>query len=83
MGQSDLPLANAEAHCRAFERLGWVRDQKRRGRGVHILLTKPGMRPTLSIPIQREVKRTIIAKQISLAGVTEADYLLAFHEKRL
>jgi hypothetical protein len=81
MGQSDLPLANAEAHARAFERLGWVRDLKRRGRGAHILLTKPGMRPTLSIPVQREVKRTIIAKQLQLAEIEEAAYIRAFNKK--
>jgi hypothetical protein len=79
MGQSNLPLANGDAHACAFERLGWIRDLKRRGRGAHILLTKPGMRPTLSIPDQHEVKRTIIAKQIKLAEVTEEQYLKAFH----
>ena len=80
MGLSDLPLANAERHAACFERLGWTRDTKRRGRGVHILLTKEGERATLSIPIQREVKRTIIAKLISLAGISQEKYLEEFYK---
>lgn len=81
MGQSNLPLASGAAHARAFERLEWVLDHKRRGRGKHFLLTKPGMRPTLSIPDHHQVKRTIIAAQIKLAGVTEEKYLKAFYDK--
>ena len=81
MGQSNLPLASGDAHASAFERLGWIRDHKRRGRGKHLLLTKPGMRATLSIPDDREVKRTIIAAQIKLACVTEEQYLKAFYGK--
>jgi hypothetical protein len=80
MGQSSLPLASGEAHARAFERLGWMRDRKRRGRGKHFLLTKPGMRPTLSIPDHPEVKRTIIANLIRLAVISEEDYLKAFRD---
>jgi len=81
MGLSDLPLASAEKHAACFERLGWTRDLKRRGRGVHILLTKPGVRATLSIPIQREVKRTIIAGLIRAAGITQEQYIAEFHKK--
>jgi HicA toxin of bacterial toxin-antitoxin, len=81
MGQANLPLACGDAHASAFERLGWIRDHKRRGRGKHILLTKPGMRPTLSIPDHHEVKRTIIASQIKIAGILEAEYIAAFYGK--
>jgi hypothetical protein len=81
MGLRNLPLASGEKHAAAFERLGWIPDHKRRGRGKHLLLTKPGNRATLSIPDEREVKRTIIAAQIKLAGETEASYLCAFHKK--
>jgi hypothetical protein len=65
-------------HVKAFQRLEWILDTKRRGRGKHFLLTKPGMRATLSIPDHHQVKRTIIAAQIKLAGVTEEQYLTAF-----
>jgi hypothetical protein len=81
MGQSNLPLASGKEHVAAFARLGWIPDQKRRGRGAHLLLTKPGVRATLSIPDVREVKRTIIAAQIRLACVSEAQYLKAFYNK--
>ena len=80
MGLSDLPLASGEKHAACFERLGWTRDWKRRGRGSHILLTKTGVRVTLSIPAHHEVKRTIIAKLIMLAWVTQEQYIKKFHE---
>jgi len=80
MGLSDLPLASGEKHAACFERLGWTRDWKRRGRGSHILLTKKGMRPTLSIPNHKEVKRTIVAKLISAAEITQEQYIKKFYE---
>lgn len=80
MGLSDLPLASGEKHAACFERLGWTRDRKRRGRGSHILLTKPGVRATLSIPDHKEVKRVIIAKLITLAGITQEKYIQKFNE---
>jgi predicted RNA binding protein YcfA (HicA-like mRNA interferase family) len=78
MGHSNLPLANGHTHAKAFERLGWTLDKKRRGRGKHLRLTKPGNRATLSIPDHREVKRTIIAELIKLTGESEEKYLRAF-----
>jgi predicted RNA binding protein YcfA (HicA-like mRNA interferase family) len=78
MGQADLPLAPGDAHARAFERCGWSIRQRRN----HIILTKPGVRATLSIPDHREVKRALIAKLIKQAGMSEAEYLAAFHEQR-
>jgi hypothetical protein len=80
MGLSDLPLASAEKHAACFERLGWTRDYKRRGRGVHILLTKEGERATLSIPIQREVKRPLLAGLIRAAGISQEQYIKKFYE---
>jgi hypothetical protein len=80
MGLRNLPLASGDKHAAAFKRLDWIRDPKRRGRDKHILLTKPGVRATLSIPDEREVKRTIIAALIKIAGETEESYLRAFNE---
>jgi hypothetical protein len=79
MGLSNLPLASGSEHAKAFQRLGWTLDRKRRGRGKHLLLTKDSERATLSIPDHHEVKRTIIAALIALAGVTEENYLRAFN----
>ncbi len=81
MGLSNLPLASGAEHVKAFKRLEWILDTRRRGRGKHFLLTKPGMRPTLSIPDHHQVKRTIIAAQIKLADITEDQYLKAFYGK--
>lgn len=81
MGLSNLPLASGSEHVKAFQRLDWELDPRRRGRGKHFLLTKPGMRPTLSIPDHHQVKRTIIAAQIKLAGISEEKYLKAFYNK--
>jgi HicA toxin of bacterial toxin-antitoxin, len=82
MGLSALPLASGERHAAAFERCGWTRDTKRRGRGTHILLTKSGVRAVLSIPPDREVKRTLLAGLIQTAGLTEEQYLDCFDKKR-
>lgn len=81
MGQSNLPLASGYAHAKAFDRLGWDLDKKRRGRGKHFRLTKAGNRATLTIPDHKEVKRTIIADLIKLTGETEEKYLRAFADE--
>lgn len=78
MGQSDLPLAPADKHARAFERLGWTRQPPRRGKGSHIVLTKAGVQFTLCLPAHGDVKRGLLAKQIKGAGLTEEQYLDAF-----
>lgn len=83
MGLANLPLASGHAHAQAFVRLGWTLDPKRRGRGTHLLLTKSGMRATLSIPDHKEVKRTIIASLIKHADVSEEQYLRAFRGEPL
>jgi hypothetical protein len=80
VGLSDLPLASGDQHARAFERCGWVRDTKRRGRGTHILLSRAGVRAVLSIPPKPEVSRALIAGQIKIAGLTQAEYLECFHK---
>jgi predicted RNA binding protein YcfA (HicA-like mRNA interferase family) len=78
VGQSDLPLASGSKHVACFERLGWTLDLKRRGRGSHFLLTKEGMRVTLSVPNHHEVKRALLAKLLSAAGISEETYIEHF-----
>ncbi len=84
MGLRDLPQAGGEAHAKAFERLGWQRRHETRGHNPHIILVKPGMRSTLSIPNHkgRDVKRVLIAKLIKQAQITEAEYMAAFKQRR-
>lgn len=77
MGQSDLPLAKGIDHVRAFARLGWIKQPKR-GKGSHIIMTKPGHRATLSIPNHDPVKRGTLAKLIQAADETIESYCAAF-----
>lgn len=80
MGNADLPVASAADHVKAFERAGWT-VLARRGRGTHYLLKKSGIRHLLSIPDHREVKRTLLAKQIQNAGLTIEQYLQHFSDR--
>jgi len=77
VGQRDLPLASGSAHVKAFERAGWV-CAKKRAKDAHFLLRKAGERACLSIPAHKEVKRTLLQKQIQRAGLTEQEYLRCF-----
>ena len=40
-----------------------------------MMLKKPGMKPTLSIPDHREVKRNTLAREIRKAGLTVAEFI--------
>lgn len=79
MGQSDLPVATADRHAKAFARRGWTR-QPRRGKGSHLLLTKPGVPWTITLPGHGDVKRGLLAAQIKGAALTIEDYCKAFNE---
>jgi hypothetical protein len=81
MGQSDLPLASGGEHVKAFKRLGWEVCLKTKRKNPHFLLEKEGESPTLSIPAHDEVKRALLQKQIQLAGISEAQYIAAFHKR--
>ena len=76
MAISNLPSANAAAHIKAFERLGWT---VKRRKGSHVVMCKPGVRAALTIPDHgKEVSRTLIGRLIAAAGCTEEQYLKAF-----
>jgi hypothetical protein len=81
MGQKDLPLASGEEHVKAFCRLGWELCAKTKRKNPHFLLEKDGHTATLSIPAHKEVKRALLASQIHTAGVSETEYLDAFHKR--
>jgi hypothetical protein len=80
MGQQDLPLAAGTQHVAAFENCGWVCVRK--SKKNHWILQKDGVDATLSIPDHKQVKRTLLAKQITLAGIGEDEYLEAFGKKK-
>ena len=80
MGNSELPLASADDHAGAFERAGFVR-LKRRGRGSHVMLKKPGVNWTVCLPSGHgDVKRGLLAKQIKGAGLTNEQYVDFFSQ---
>ncbi len=76
MGQRDLPLASGSEHVKAFERAGWTCAKRRRS-NKHYVLSKEG-KGHLSIPDHKQVKRTLLQKQIQLAGLTEQEYIAFF-----
>lgn len=81
MGQSDLPLASGREHVKAFERSGWVCAAKK-AKDAHFILSKPGCPHVMSIPDHREVKRTLLQKQIRRAGMTDDEYAQLFADRR-
>jgi hypothetical protein len=78
VGQSDLPLASGAAHVKAFERAGWTCVKRRRG-NKHYILTMEG-KSHLSIPDHKQVKRTLLQKQIQRADLTETEYIALFRQ---
>ncbi len=62
---------SGERAVRAFEKSGYVR---KRQRGSHVRLLKPGGTP-LTIPLHRELKVGLLQNQIRKAGLTEEDFI--------
>lgn len=80
MGQSNLPLANCQAHIAAFGRDGWVLA---RIKGSHHILAKEGREATLSVPCHgKELKRGTLATLIKSAGLTEDQYCDLFYKRK-
>lgn len=73
-----MPVARAREHIKAFGRLGWVESRRS---GSHVSLKKPGARPVLTIPDHGTVKRTLLARMLKDAGITEEEYIEAFHRR--
>jgi predicted RNA binding protein YcfA (HicA-like mRNA interferase family) len=69
-----LPLLRPREVVRAFEHLGW---QVARQRGSHIVLTKPGVPVTLSVPDHAEVARGTLRVLIAKAALTVGEFLAA------
>lgn len=80
MGNKDLPVGSGLAHAHAFGRAGWEM-LPRRGRGKHFLLKHPQHREILSIPDHKEVKRTLLAHQVRIAGLTVESYMTFYTGK--
>jgi predicted RNA binding protein YcfA (HicA-like mRNA interferase family) len=69
-----LPVLRPRDVVRAFEHLGWG---VARQRGSHIVLTKPGVSVTLSVPDHAEVARGTLRALIAKAGLTVEEFLAA------
>jgi len=69
-----VPLLRPREVVRAFERLGWA---VARQRSSHIILTKPGVLATLSIPDHPQVARGTLRTLIARAGQTVEEFLSA------
>jgi predicted RNA binding protein YcfA (HicA-like mRNA interferase family) len=69
-----IPLLRPREVVRAFEHLGW---QVTRQHGSHVILTKPGVPVTLSVPDHPEVARGTLRALIVKAGLTVEAFLAA------
>jgi len=67
-----LPVVSGKEALRAFERGGWIYKRKR---GSHMIMVKPGVRVTLSIPDHRELDRGLLRDLISDAGITVQQFI--------
>ena len=68
-----VPLLRPQEVVRTFQKLGWEVARKR-GRGSHIILTKPGHIATLSVPNHPQVARGTLRSLIAKAGLTVEEF---------
>ncbi len=70
----NLPRVTGKQAIRAFEKAGF---SVVRIKGSHHIMTKPGHRYTLSIPVhgQEFVGTGLLRSQIKAAGLTEAEFI--------
>ncbi|RXT03661.1 type II toxin-antitoxin system HicA family toxin [Ammoniphilus sp. CFH 90114] len=67
-----LPVVSGMEARRAFENDGWI---FKRQKGSHMILTKQGMRVTLSIPNHKELDRGTLRSLISDIGLTVDEFM--------
>lgn len=74
-----VPVLKPREVVRAFKRLGWKKREGKRGRGSHVILTKPGHIATLSVPDHpgKDVKRGTLRDLIHDAAITVDEFLEA------
>jgi predicted RNA binding protein YcfA (HicA-like mRNA interferase family) len=66
-----LPVCSGADAVRAFEKAGW---QKRRQRGSHVTLIKPGSPVVLTVPQHAELARGTLRRLIRYAGITPQEF---------
>ena len=75
----DLPLASCEEHVRALLRIPGCRVERK---GAHVIVSREGSMFHASIPRHREVSRRLLANQLRLLGIDQAEYAAAFRKRR-
>ena len=67
-----LPSISGREARKAFERAGW---KFVRQKGSHMILTKPGMEATLSVPDHKNLKKPLLRKLIKDAEMKVEDFI--------
>lgn len=67
-----LPVISGHDAVKAFIRAGWF---VQRQRGSHLMMVKPGMRVTLSVPQHKELDRGTLRSLISDSGLTVEEFI--------
>ncbi len=66
-----LPVVSGAAAARAFSRAGFAAVRQT---GSHLIMMKPGLDVTLSVPLHAEVKRGTLRRLIADAGLTVGEF---------
>ena len=66
-----LPVASGRTVVKVFESFGWAIARQV---GSHIVMVKPGIPVTLSVPNHREVARGTLRSLIASAGITVKEF---------
>lgn len=62
-----LPVLSGQKALNVFERDGWIYKRKK---GSHMIMIKPGMTTTLSVPNHKELDTGTLRALIRKAGLT-------------
>jgi len=67
-----LPVISGQKALNAFKRDGWLYQRRQ---GSHMILTKPGMTVTLSIPDHKELDVGTLRSLIKKSGLTVEEFV--------
>ena len=74
-----LPVVSWKQLVRFFESHGF---ERKRQKGSHISLKKPGVRRPLVIPAHKEVSVAIVLDALKTAGISRKDFILAMQKPK-
>lgn len=70
-----VPLISGMEAVKAFSKLGW--HVERMAKGSHIIMKKPGMRITLSVPNHKQLDRGLLRSLIRDAYISVDEFNVA------